>query len=65
MSKRIPTVKQVATSARLRRVSQLLTLLMVGGYALQLVGCTAGAIPVILSLAESTALSLLLGSGTP
>jgi len=37
----------------------------VGGYAFQLVGCTAGAIPVVLSLAESAALSLLLGGGIP
>jgi len=57
--------KNSTRSARLRRVSRFLTLMVVGGYAVQLVGCTAGAVPVVLSLAESTALSLLFGGFLP
>ncbi len=48
-----------------RKAARTLILVLVGGYSFQLAGCTAGVVPVVLSLAESTLLSRLFGGFLP
>lgn len=46
-----------------RRLARLAALALAGGCVFQAVGCATGFAPILLSLAESTVLSVLLGGG--
>jgi len=58
-----PIVKRSSDLRRsgCRRILRILALASTGGFMLQLTGCAAGLAPVLVSLVESTVLSLLLG----
>jgi len=54
-----------AIPSRSRKAARVLVLVLVGGYTLQLAGCGAGVVPVLLSFAESTLLTSLVGGFLP
>jgi len=52
---------QLKSSPMLLRAGRVVALCASGGMLLQAVGCSTGLLPVLLSFAESTALSALFG----